>query len=231
VTAALGLAVVDDPDDAIALDDAIRVEVTAAMASAVDPVLGGPAFREAVIAEGRARCEDRYRAAFDKLAARLDERGMKIIEQPKLPIDAVQAVQRVFYETRHAIVDRVGRAAIDRAQAVIARADVGAGARIDQPITLRLTPREIAIIRASDASVPKSPAAVIASLLDSLTSLARLTWRAPVRVARPYSPKDTFAVGELLAHPKFGQGSVVSSKLGKIEVEFPDGKLTLVHKG
>jgi hypothetical protein len=231
VTGALGVAVVGDADGAITLDDAVRTEVAAALVRAVAPVLGVPAFRDAIIAEGRERCEERYRAAFGKMAAKLDERGMKLLEQPKLPIDAVQAVQRVLFDTRHEIVERAARAAIDGARDAIARTDAGAAARIDQPITLKLTPRDVAIVRACDASTPKNPEAIAASLLDSLTSLARLAWRAPVRIARPYSPKETFAVGELLAHPKFGQGSVVASKLGKIEVEFPDGKITLVHKG
>ena len=34
-----------------------------------------------------------------------------------------------------------------------------AAARIDQPVTLRLTPREVAILRACDPRIPKIPAA------------------------------------------------------------------------
>ena len=48
-------------------------------------------------------------------------------------------------------------------------------------------------------------------------------------MARTYGASQTFAIGELIAHPKFGCGTVVASISNRIEVEFPDGKRTLVH--
>jgi len=229
VVGALGLTLAAEPDRTITLDDSVRAEVAAAIASVLDVELAVPALRDAIIADGRDRCELRYKPAFDKLAAQLDERGMKVLKQPNLPLDAVQAVQRYLFEARASVLDRAARRAIDRAQAVIARADADAAARIDQPITLRLTPRQVAIARAADPSVPRTPSAVAASLLASLGELARIAWRAAVRIGRPYSPKETFAVGDLIEHPKFGRGSVISAKLAKIEVEFPDAKVTLIH--
>lgn len=231
VVAALGLTLVDEADRTITLDDGVRTAVAAALASAVDPELAVPQIREAIIAQGRARCPEEFLGAFNRIAAQLDERGMRMIKQPKLPLHAVQAVQRVLFDTRNAIVDRVARAAIDRATPVIAAASSDAAARIDLPITLRLTPRDVAILRVSDARVPMVPQAIVQSLLDSLTELSRLAWRAPERPVRNYAASQTFTVGELVAHPKFGLGSVTSCAAQRIVVEFSDGPHTLAHVG
>jgi hypothetical protein len=229
VVAALGLTLVDEIVQTSSLGDDVRTAVIAALASAVDTELAVPQIRETIIATARGRCEERYLGAFDRIAAQLDQRGMQMIKQPKVPLDAVQAVQRLLTESRNALVDRLARAAIDRAKDIIGRADADAAARIDSPITLSLTPRDVAILRASDARVPKVPAAFAQSLLDSLTELARLAWRPPERAVRVYSPKETFAVGDLLDHPKFGRGSVITCVAQRIEVEFADGRHTLVH--
>ena len=229
VVAALGLTLRDEADRTIALDDRVRTEVTAALAGVVDVELAVPQIRDAIVATGRELCEPRYHAAFDKITAQLDERGMRLLKQPKLPVDAIQSVQRVLFDARDAVVDRVARAAIDRAKDVIARADVDAAARIDLPITLRLTPRDVAILRACDARVTKLPSVVVSSLLDSLTELSRLAWRAPERPVRTYAASQTFVVGDVLEHPKFGRGSVISCLAQRIEVEFADGRHTLAH--
>jgi hypothetical protein len=112
---------------------------------------------------------------------------------------------------------------------VLARADADAGARIDQPITLRMTPREVAILRACDARVSKTPARVLQSLLESLTDLLPIAWRAPVQPALPYAASRTFAVGDVIDHPKFGRGKVIAAVLKRIDVEFADGTHTLAH--
>ena len=229
VIAALGLVLSDKDDQTITLDAKVRVEIAAALARVVAGELAVPQIRDTIIATARALCEPRHLAAFDKIAAQLDDRGMRMIKQPKVPIDALQSVQRHLVEARNALIDRVARAAIDSAKAVIARADADAAARIDQPITHRLTPRDVAILRAADAQVAKTPAAVVESLLDSLTELTRLTWRAPAQPVRPYAANQTFAVGDLIEHPKFGRGSVVSCQAQRIDVEFADGKHTLIH--
>lgn len=229
IVATLGLSLSDDGDPAITLDDKVRSEVAAALASVIDVELSVPRIRDTIIANAREHCEPRYLAAFEKLAAQLDERGMRMMKQPKVPLDAVQFVQRLLFDARNALIDRVARIAIDRAQAVLARASADAAARIDRPVTHRLTPRDVAISRAADVRVPKTPGAVVESLLDSLTELARLAWRTPERPVRPYAANQTFAVGDLIDHPKFGRGSVISCVAQRIEVEFADGKHTLVH--
>lgn len=226
---ALGLTVTDAPDRTIAFDGKVRAEVAAALSAEVAPALVLPQLRETIIATARERCEPRYHGAFDRVAKQLDDTGMRMMKQPNVPLDASQAVQRALSDARAALLDRVGRAAIDRAQHVIARASAEAAARIDQPITHRLTPREVAILRASEARVPKTPAAVVDSLLESLTELAHFAWRAPERPVRTYSPSQTFAPGDLLDHPKFGRGTVLSCMAQRIDVEFADGKHTLVH--
>jgi hypothetical protein len=229
VVAALGLTLGDEVDRNIELDDAVRTEVTTALASVVNDELAVPKFRETVIAKGRELCEERYHPVFDKIVAQLDERGARIIKQPKVPLDASQAVQRVLAETRNAIVERVVRTAFDRAKQIIERTSPEAAARIDAPITLRMTPRDVAITRACDPRVPKVPAAMLPLLLESLTQLARITWRAPEQRVRTYGASQTFAVGDVIEHPKFGRGSVIAVQTQRIEVEFADGKHTLVH--
>lgn len=229
VVAALGLTLVDEPDRTITLDDAVRVDVTRALAAVVDVELAGPKLRADIIADARARCDARYHAAFDRIAAQLDERGLQLVKQPKVPIDALHAVEYALFDARNAVIARVAGAALDRARDVLARAGGDADARIDQPITLRATPREVAILRACDARVSKTPARVLHSLLDSLTDLLRIAWRAPVQTALPYAASRTFVVGDVIDHPKFGRGKVISSVVKRIDVEFADGTHTLVH--
>jgi hypothetical protein len=54
---------------------------------------------------------------------------------------------------------------------------------------------------------------------------------APQGPARPYSPKEVYAAGEWVDHPKFGQGKVTQARGGKIEVRFESGNRLLVHAG
>jgi hypothetical protein len=227
--AALGLTVVTEPDRGISLDDDVRSDVAAALACVLDIELAVPQIRETIIAEARARCDERFHGAFAKITAQLDERGLQLVKQPKVPIDALHAVQRALFEARNAVVARVAGIAIDRAHEVLGRVDPDAAARIDLPITLRSTPREVAILRACDARTSKTPAKLVQSLLESLSELARITWRIPAQPVHPYAASRTFAVGDLIDHPKFGRGIVVSRVAQRIDVEFPDGKHTLAH--
>lgn len=227
ILSSLGLEVVDPGDRTIALDDTVRAEAAAVIASVVNVGFAVPRIRESVIARGRELCEPTYHSAFDKLAAHLDERGLRLEKQPKVPIDALHAVQRVLVDARNAVMADVAGAAIDRAKDVIGRANPEAAARIDQPISLRVTPRDVAILRAGD--VPKQPNVIVESLLESLTMLAQLTWNKPEVAVRTYSIKETFVVGDQLEHPKFGRGSVTASAGQRIDVEFADGLHTLVH--
>jgi hypothetical protein len=229
VVAALGLAVVAAPEPLSVLGDDVRIAVVAALARVVEVAFAAASLREAIIADARARCEERLHGAFAKIAAQLDERGMQLLKQPKVPIDAMQAVQRALAAAREAVIGQHASEAIDRAKAVIAEIDAAAAARIDAPITLRATPRDVAIARVCDQRLVKTPTNVVQTLSTGLAELARIAWRAPEQVVHQYSPKRTFAVGEVLDHPKFGRGTVLSCLAGRIEVEFPDGKRTLVH--
>jgi hypothetical protein len=207
----------------------VRVDVARAMAAVVDVELAAPKLRADIIADARARCDARHHAAFDRLAAQLDERGLQLVKQAKVPIDALQAVQYALFEARNAVIARAAGTALDRARDVLARTAPDAHARIDQPITLRATPREVAILRACDARVSRTPARVLHSLLDSLADLLRIAWRVPAQTALPYAASRTFAVGDVIDHPKFGRGKVISSAMKRIDVEFADGTYTLVH--
>ena len=229
VVAALGLTLVDEPDRTITLDDDVRVDVTRALAAVVDVELAAPKLRADIIADARARCDPRHHAAFDRLAAQLDERGVQLVKQPKVPIDALHATQYALFDARAAVIARVVGTALDRARDVLADAAPDAGARIDQPITLRMTPREVAILRACDARVSKTPARVLQSVLDSLTDLLPIAWRAPAQPVLPYAASRTFAVGDVIDHPKFGRGKVIATVSKRIDVEFADGTHTLVH--
>lgn len=229
VIAALGLTLVEEPDRSIALDDEVRVAVARALAGVLDVELAAPKLRADIIADARARCEAHHQASFDRLAAQLDERGGQFVKQPKVPIDALHAAQYALFEARNAVIARAAGAALDRAREVLATASGDAAARLDQPITLRATPRDVAIVRACDARVNKTPARVQQSLLDSITDLVRIAWRAPVQTALPYSASRTFAVGDLIDHPKFGRGKVIARAMKRIDVEFETGTHTLAH--
>jgi hypothetical protein len=49
--------------------------------------------------------------------------------------------------------------------------------------------------------------------------------------ARPYSPREVYAVGDNISHTKFGEGSVVEARQGKIDVRFGREMRTLLHAG
>lgn len=230
VLAALGMTIVDEADRTIALPAAVRAEALAAISSVVDPQLAAPRIRETIIEKARALCAENYLGSFDKLTVHLDERGQRFVKQPKVPIDALHAVQRALTQARDAVVEEAARAGVERVKEVLARADASAAARFDEPITLKLTPRDVAVIRSLDPRLPKVTSAVAVTLLDGLVEMARITWRAPEKPTRQYGASQTFAVGELIEHPKFGRGEVKSVMGQRIDVEFEDGKHTLVHK-
>jgi hypothetical protein len=61
---------------------------------------------------------------------------------------------------------------------------------------------------------------------------ARQEWETQVRSGRPfrrYSTGETFAVGDLLLHAKFGEGYVVAVADGRLSAAFADGTRTLAH--
>ena len=48
---------------------------------------------------------------------------------------------------------------------------------------------------------------------------------------RPYSVQEVFAAGDVIVHPKFGQGRVTEARQGKIVVKFGSEARTLLHAG
>lgn len=229
VVAALGLTINEDPPPTITLGSDVRKAVGVALTQVIEVELAIPKIREDVIRRGRQGCEERYMSSYDKITAQLDESGMRMVRQPKVPLDAVQAIQQLLVDARFAAIEQGAQAAIDRAKQVLAKASPEAAARIEQPITRKLTPRQVAIRRVADPRTSKVPSAVAIGLLEALTELLHLTWQAQEKPARAYSASATFAVGEVVEHPKFGRGEVVSVAIQRIEVEFPEGKFTLVH--
>jgi hypothetical protein len=162
------------------------------------------------------------------MAAQLGERGTRLPPQPKVPVDVVRAVQHAFFEARSTIVGRVTGAAIDRARTILERGDAGTAARLERPITHQLTPRDVAVRRATEIQFP-TPDSVARSMLASLTELLELVWSAPAAAVRAYGASQTFAVGELIEHPTFGRGAVQVVTAKNVEVAFADGSHTLVH--
>lgn len=218
----LGLTLVDG-QEGISLDDSVRVAALAAVTSVMEPALALPGLRDAIIAAARPRVEEHYFQAFNLITAQLDERGIRLNKTPKVPVDALHAVQRMLAEARRGLLERAARTAVDSAKDVLG---ADAAARIDVPVTHKLTPRDVAILRACDPRVP--PSAVSTSLLDGLADTIPIAWRAAEKPVRPYGASQKFAVGELIEHPKFGRGSVTSVLNGRMDVEFDDGKHTLV---
>jgi hypothetical protein len=226
--ATLGLELQDPVAATTSLDDDIRRDTLAALAAVVEPALAAAQLRPAIIADARARCAPEHQKAFDKMAAQLDERGLRFPAQPKVPLSVVHEAQRALLEARTGIVERAANAALDRAKAVLERADADLAARIEQPISHRLTPREVAVRRAGALAIP-SPENVATALLTGLTDVLGVVWESPAVAVRAYGVSQTFAVGEVIEHPKFGRGTVTSVSTKNVEVEFPDGAVTLVH--
>lgn len=230
VITALGLVPGDEPErPTITLGADVRTAATAALASVIDVELAAPRLRETIVAEARSHCEERHLAAFEKIAKQLDDRGMHLLQTPKVPLDALHAIQRQLSHARDAGIERFGNAALDGVKRVLEGANAEAAARIDQPVTHRLTPRDVAILRAQSPGVPKTPAAVAATLLDTVVEVAQLAWHTAERAVRVYSPSQTFAVGDLVEHPKFGRGTVVSVDGQRMEATFGDASYKLVH--
>ncbi len=230
--ATLSLTVSEEADRPVtSLGDEVRAEVTAALAAVVDVELAVPRMRDAILAKARKLCEPRHLDSFERIAAQLDERGIKMIRQPKVPLDAVQAIQVVLYNARYAVIEHAARGAIDRAKLVLAKIHPEIATKIDQPITLKLTPRDVAIRRANEARVPKVPVGIVLSLMETLGELLDISWRAVERPVRKYGASQTYVVGDLIEHPKFGRGTVKSVAQARCDVEFSESTVTLVHAG
>ena len=92
------------------------------------------AHRQAARGDHRARprrCDEAHLAVFDKIVAQLDDRGLRMIKQPKVPLDASQAIQRLLSSAREAVLGHAVTGALDRAKAELARQRRRAGRRAD----------------------------------------------------------------------------------------------------
>ncbi|CAN5822862.1 hypothetical protein BH11MYX2_BH11MYX2_26300 [soil metagenome] len=230
VVGALGLELSDAEVARTELGEDVRSEVLRAITAVVEPDFTLPRLRDKIVADAHARVGEAHQAIFDKLAKDLDERGMRFLRTPRVPLDSLQAANRALADARAMLITRVSETALDRAKAVIARADESAAARIDQPVTAKLTPRDIAIASVIDARVEKTASAIANALLSVVTDLALLAWRAAEKTVRPYAASQNYGVDELVEHPKFWRGTVVKSDGARLEIEFSDGKKTLAQK-
>jgi hypothetical protein len=225
----VGLEPADTEDRTMTLPHGVRLEVAGALSSSIDRTLSLAQMRTAIIDKARSRIDEKNFQTFEKIVAQLDERGLKITKQPKVPLDAAQAVQQNLSEARAEVIGDAAREALDRAMAVLANTNPEAAARMDESVSDTATRRDVAIRRVLDSRVEKLPAAITRSLFDSIGELAQIAWAAEEAVVRPYSASQTFSVGETVEHPKFGIGKVVTVSVQRIEVEFSDGKKPLVH--
>lgn len=227
---ALGVEVIDPPDRKLPIAGEVRTEVAAALSRAIEPAFSGTVLRDAIVANARPRIAEEHHVGFEKLVAQLDDTGTKFVKQPKVSLDIVQATQQLLHEARIAVIERALNPAIDRAKEILARTSTEAAARIDQPITRTLTPRQVTIARVADPRASKLATHVTHAVLEGLTELAELAWQVQEKTTRPYAASQTFAVGEVIEHPKLGRGTVVAVMMGgKMEVEFEQGKSTLVQ--
>jgi hypothetical protein len=225
VLAALDLTPVEEPDRRLFLPDTVRAEVVAALGQVIEPEL--PKLRDSIIAEGSRHVEDQ--ASYTKTVAQLDDRGQKILKLPKIPLESQHAIEKALAAARQTVLARIINTAFDRVKVVLERADPEAAKRIDAPITLEASPRQVAVIRANSPLVPKTAQAITGSLLESLAELAKIAFRAAEKPVHPYSASKTFAVGDVVEHPKFGRGTVVAISGQRMDVEFEGVKNTLVH--
>lgn len=82
----------------------------------------------------------------------------------------------------------------------------------------------------SEAGTTRSPAAPRAPMprKEVISFDTRLSERDPA-TAKKYSPKETFAVDDLMSHPTFGMGFVIAVRSDKVDVAFKAFEKTLVH--
>lgn len=91
----------------------------------------------------------------------------------------------------------------------------------DSPLA-KASPRAAAATRAKGAAKPQA----------SRKELARAEWEAKLQSGpkRNYQPTERFAVGDVLHHPKFGEGYVRSLiDPNKLTIAFSTGERTLIH--
>jgi hypothetical protein len=78
---------------------------------------------------------------------------------------------------------------------------------------------------------PEAKAAVKTRRTIGASSLGEKERAFSNRPARPYSPQESYAAGDKIMHTKFGEGSVLEARQGKIDVRFGRETRTLLHAG
>ncbi|HEX8423382.1 MAG TPA: hypothetical protein VF634_08220 [Pyrinomonadaceae bacterium] len=78
---------------------------------------------------------------------------------------------------------------------------------------------------------PEAKAAVKTRRTTAASSSGEKERAASNKPARPYSPQESYAAGDKITHTKFGEGSVVEARQGKIDVRFGRETRTLLHAG
>ncbi|MBA3714096.1 MAG: hypothetical protein H0W76_16830 [Pyrinomonadaceae bacterium] len=118
------------------------------------------------------------------------------------------------------VVSRCGRCKDERNHQIEA---LDSGGNIER-VTCK-TCRSTHLHRGQRAEAKKSDAAKRQPASPVGSATARI-----VRPARSYSPGETFTVGDVIDHSKFGFGEVMDVRSGKIEVKFGGERRTLIHK-
>lgn len=78
---------------------------------------------------------------------------------------------------------------------------------------------------------PEAKAAVKTRRTTGASSSVEKERAVSYKPARPYSPQESYAAGDKITHTKFGEGSVVEARQGKIDVRFGRETRTLLHAG
>jgi len=178
--------------------------------------------------------DDRTLLMHAVLADPASARMVELLVRRGVPVDACDRGQK--WTALHF-------AARDQKEAIV-RTLIGVGATVDALDAFGNTPLLRCI---SDSHVKRSVVEALvahgadpdAKNADGLSPLAVAEQWQPALVpalrgertmARAYSPKATFAPGERVVHPQFGEGSVRTLLPDrKVEVEFSDGIRALVH--
>lgn len=76
-----------------------------------------------------------------------------------------------------------------------------------------------------------APAASRTRKATGASAAAAVEREVAAATAKPYSPRETYAEGDWLDHPKFGVGKVTAARGGKVEVRFGKESRVLLHAG
>jgi hypothetical protein len=78
---------------------------------------------------------------------------------------------------------------------------------------------------------PAPKRAASSSSSRSASGAGRANALVPTSSTKPYSPRESFQVGDQISHPNFGLGLVADVRATKIDVKFGRETKTLIHAG